>query len=131
MSKRTKRWAVCTVLVIVIMGMLSLTAFAGSPAKPFSFTYNTTHTVLTSTGTKTDAGTPSGNYASVDDQSHSSGLQVTFAVTTTSGVAVTGSRTVTGATYFDLYYTTAVTNGSLVLRGLCAGTGTCSGVWYP
>lgn len=130
MTVKANKWIVRMLLLLVLMGMFTVTVFAGSPGVGFSFHYTANHSVLTRNGEKTDAETSSGNYASVYIQSQSSGLQVTYIVKKNSN-AVSLNHIAKGASNFKLYYTITPQNTTYTLHGLCAGTGTSAGVWYP
>lgn len=77
MTVKANKWIVRMLLLLVLMGMFTVTVFAGSPGVGFSFHYTANHS------------------------------------------------------NFKLYYTITPQNTTYTLHGLCAGTGTSAGVWYP
>lgn len=120
-------------LLLVAVILLTATVWAGSAKVYFGWSFNASPSINTSRAYKSDAGSSSGNYASVYVESFY-GLNdgVSFEVRSIDGNAVTGSRRVTGVCNFNLIYEESVTNGYLYLHGTSnIGNGGLSGCWYP
>ena len=117
----------------MLTAMLTMTALAGSKGETFSFGFSEERQSARQSGHKSDAGTSSGNYATVVVQTCTARDGTPYAnVQTRDGTVVTPSYgfTTTGTT--DMPYRTSVTNGLLYLygwseRGACGITG----IWYP
>ena len=132
--KRNGRSIRSTLLLLLVLMLLASAALAGSPGSSFSGSFNYAGDYLEDVATKTDAGTSSGNYATVVTRSvffdDGSGT-LTYRVRTIDGYWVTNSVGVSGAGSVSLPYVQAVTNGSLVLRCTSSSAGTAGGSWYP
>ncbi len=131
MLSKKKHWSRLALILVVTL-VMATTVWAGSNAKNFSWSFGSAPAVQKSEAYKSDAGTTSGNHASVYIKGYSGNCNVNIDVCDKYGSAVTKSRTVSGITSFDLPYVHSVTNGYLTLRGTNnSGSGGMSGVWYP
>lgn len=132
--KRNGRSIRSTLLLLLVLMLLASAALAGSPGETFSTSFNYEGDYFESTGTKTDAGSSSGNYATVVTQSlllTEPNATLTYRVRTTDGYWVTNPVGISAAYSVTLTYVEAVTNDSLVLRGTSNSVGNASGIWYP
>ncbi len=133
MKKTKKRVRSVVLLVLAVVTLLTTVAIAGSPGRIFSFTFDGNGLPAPQSGLKTDAGEPTGNYASI----RVSGMVgVSYAylwVKTAGGTVCTNDKYVDSTGLYELSYTKAVTNGTLYL---CASSpfvsgGGMDGTWYP
>lgn len=132
MKKTQKRIRLMVLLTLVVAMLFTTVVIAGSPGATFSFTFGN-GTPNAQRGTKTDAGDPSGNYASVRVNGYN-GIDYAYLWVTTSGGSVcTGDKYVGSTGLYEIPYTVAVTNGTLYLRASSpsVGGGGMSGTWYP
>lgn len=132
MKKTKKRIRLMVLLVLVAATLLTTVAIAGSPGVNFNFAFGNGSSPSKS-GTKTDAGEPSGNYSSVRVNGIG-GIDYAYLwVTTTYGSACTKDKYIDSTGLYELPYTIAVTNGTLYLRGSSPDVngGGVYGVWYP
>ncbi len=130
MSKR-KHWPRLALILVVIF-VMATTVWAGSNGVKFGWSFGSVPSTQESRAYKSDAGTSSGNHASVYIQGYSGTCKVDTAVYTVNNKRVTGNYRIEGRTSLDMPYTSAVTNGTLILRGVNQyGNGGMSGVWYP
>lgn len=131
MLSKKKHWSRLALILVVTL-VMATTVWAGSNAKNFSWSFGSAPSVQESEAYKSDAGSASGNHASVYIKGYSGNCKVDVAVYTSSNKRVTGNYRIEGRTSIDMPYTSSVTNGTLILRGVNSyGNGGMSGVWYP
>lgn len=121
-------------ILLVLSLLLTTVALAGSPGKDFSKSFNYEGATFVSTGLKNDAGTSSGNHATVATQSwvmDNDNATVTYVVRTENGTRATSSCGVSGPYTVNMPYTTSVTNGDIFLHGESNSVGYIAGIWYP
>ncbi len=130
MSKR-KHWPRLALILVVIL-VMATTVWAGSTESEIKWSFGSVPSTQESKGYKSDAGTGSGNHASVYIQEYYGNCRVSVAVYDKNGSQVTDSYTISGTTSFDMPYIYSLTNGYLYLRATNnSGNGGMSGVWYP
>lgn len=102
-----KRLRSLLTLVLLLLPIISLAVYAeSSPIVSFSFVYNGSVGVQTVSATKTDLGDSSAGAAVVNVQLAELGAgNVLVWVNNSSGLTITGTRTVTGTGKYPLYYT--------------------------
>ena len=131
MLSKKKHWSRLALILVVTL-VMATTVWAGSDAKSFGWSFGSVPGVQESKAYKSDAGTTSGNHASVYVQEYYGNCRVSVVVCDKYGSKVTDSRTISGTTSFDMPYIYSLTNGYLTLRGTNnSGNGGMSGVWYP
>lgn len=124
-----------TLLVLLVLGtMVGLTALAGSPVVSFKFAFSDEGQTTYVQGYKNDAGTSSGNYATVGVHNcWATGGTPNLQFRSTDGViGYTGVWGFTETGTFKMDYIRSITNGSLRLYGWSEiGACSISGNWYP
>lgn len=124
-----------SLLVLLVLGtMVGLTALAGSPVVPFAFGFSDEGEEDYVVGQKTDAGTSSGNYATIGVHNcWATGGTPYLQVRNSAGtVAYTGVWGITETGTFNMSYLVSITNGYLRLYGWSQfGACTVRGNWYP
>ncbi len=131
MLSKKKHWSRLALILVVTL-VMATTVWAGSDRSEVKWSFGSVPSVQESKAYKSDAGTTSGNHASLYIQGYSGTCKVDVAVYTSSNKRVTGNYRIEGRTSIDMPYTSSVTNGYLTLRGTNnSGNGGMSGVWYP
>lgn len=133
MKKTRKRVRLMALMALAVVTLLTTVAIAGSPGRVFSFIFDGNGLPAPQSGLKTDAGEPTGNYASIR-VSGMGGVRYAYLwVTTAGGTVCTADQYVESTGLYELSYTKAVTNGTLYLRASSpfVSGGGMNGTWYP
>lgn len=133
MKKTKKRVRSVALLVLAVVTLLTTVAIAGSPGRVFSFIFDGNGLPAPQSGLKTDAGEPTGNYASIRVSGMGGVSYAYLWVTTAGGTVCTDDQYVESTGLYELSYTKAVTNGTLYLRASSpfVSGGGMNGTWYP
>lgn len=134
MKLNFKRVLSSLLVLLVLCTMVGLTALAGSPAVSFSFAFSEEGENDYIIGQKTDAGTSSGNYATLGVHNCwvTGGTPYVQVKNSTGTLAFTAVWGITETGTYNMPYTVAITNGYLRLYGWSEiGACSISGNWYP
>lgn len=133
---KKKQFFVRSFILLVVISVLTVSCFAGSAGKPYSIPFTGTgESSSTCRAYKSNAGTTSGNHATVGVTSMYNVGNASFRVCTTNGVPVTYWTPVAQGSQKDLTYILSVTNGYLDLHAktssIAAGGAAVTGTWWP